>query len=183
MRKRLCNRVPLPIILLDFANEGHAWRELAVDNKWLFQDPKKIELLSSEEVREMGKDWYKHPAFLQYDFEKGIKRIDNAVDEWLLGLGYKHDRKTGRYEIVKPNDKKVALFAHQGFGVAFLSSVLDIPYSEICIKFDMCHTGLTVIEFCEYDKFAIPKILTLSNEAHLFKNGVPLNYYENFELK
>ena len=181
--KPTCDKLGKEPTLLDFANEGHAWRELAVDNKWLFQDAKKVELLSSEEVLKMGHDWYNHPAFLQYDFEKGIKRIDNAVDEWLLGLGYKHDRKNGRYEIVKPSDKKVAFFAHQGFGVAFLSSVLDIPYSEFCIKFDICHTGLTVIEFCEYDKFAIPKILTFSNEAHLYKNGVPLNYYESFSLK
>lgn len=181
--KPTCEKLGIEPVLLDFANEGHAWADLSVGKYWLFQDKEKINFLASEEIRSLGDKWYNHPKLLEYNFEKGIKRIDNAVDEWLLGLGYKHDRKTGRYEIVNQNSKKVALFAHAGFGLAFLSSVLDIPYSEFCIKFDICHTGLTVIEFCEYDKFAIPKILTLSNEAHLFKNGVPLNYYENFSLK
>lgn len=181
--KPTCDALGIEPVLLDFANEGHAWAELSVGKYWLFQDKKYVELLSSQEVREMGHEWYKHPAFSQYNMEKGIKRINNAVDEWLLQLGFKHDRKTGRYEIVKPNNNKIALFAHAGFGLAFFSSVLDIPYSEMCIKFDICHSGITAIEFCEYDGFAIPKIITLSNEAHLFKNGVALNYYENFSLK
>ena len=181
--KPTCERLGTEPILLDFANEGHAWADLSVGKYWLFQDKEKIDFLASEEIRSLGDKWYNHPKLLEYNFEKGIKRIDNAVDEWLLGLGYKHDRKNGRYEIVKPSDKKVALFAHQGFGLAFLSSVLDIPYPEFSIRFDTCHTGLTVIDFPNYGGFSIPKILTLSNEAHLYKNGVPLNYYENFSLK
>ena len=61
--KPTCDKLGKEPTLLDFANEGHAWRELAVDNKWLFQDAKKVELLSSEEVLKMGHDWYNHPAF------------------------------------------------------------------------------------------------------------------------
>lgn len=181
--KPTCEKLGLEPILLDFANEHYAWMDLSVGKYWLFQDKAWIEKLAKKEVRKMGYEWYNYPDFLPYNFEKGIKRIDNAVDEWLLGLGYRHDRKNGRYEAVKPNDKKVALFAHQGFGLAFLSSVLDIPYPEFMTRFDLCHTGITVIEFKEYDGFAIPKIITLSNEAHLYKNGVPLNYYESFSLK
>jgi probable phosphoglycerate mutase len=132
--------------------------------------------LASEEIRSLGQDWYNHPKLLEYNFEKGIKRIDNAVDEWLLGLGYKHDRKNGRYEAVNPSDKKVALFAHQGFGLAFLSALLDIPYPMISTHFDMCHTGITAIEFRNGVQYSIPRVLTLSSEAHIFKEGLPLKY-------
>ena len=139
--------------------------------------------MASEEIRSLGDKWYNHPKLSEYNFEKGIKRIDNETDKWLLELGFKHDRENGRYEIVKKNDKKIVFFAHQGFGLAFLSSVLDIPYPEFSIRFDTCHTGLTVIDFPDYGGFSIPKIITLSNDAHLYKNGVPLNYYESFSLK
>ena len=181
--KPTCEKLKKEPILLDFANEGYAWADLALGKYWLFQDKNIINLLATEEIRQMGHSWYNHPVLLPHNFEKGIKRIDNDIDQWLLKLGYKHDRKTGRYEIVKPNNNKIALFAHQGFGLAFLSSLLDIPYPEFITRFDICHTGITAIEFCDYGGFAIPKILTLSNEAHLYQSKVPLNYYENFSLK
>ncbi len=181
--KPTCERLGINPIALDFANEGHAWNDLSIGGFWLFQDKASIELFASEEIRKMGQNWYNHPVFLPHNFEKGIKRIENAVDEWLLELGYKHDRKNGRYEIVKPNNKNIALFAHQGFGLAFLSSLLDIPYPEFVVRFDICHTGLTAIKFCDYGSFVIPKVLSFSNEAHLYKNKVPLNYYEGFSLK
>lgn len=181
--KPTCEKLGINPVLLDFANEGHAWTDLSLGKHWLFQDNDSIKLFATEEIRQMGHNWYNHPVFLSHNFEKGMKRINNAVDGWFLGLGYKHDRKTGRYEIVEPNNKKIALFAHQGFGLAFLSSVLDIPYPEFVTRFDICHTGLTAIEFCDYGGFAIPKIISLSNEAHLYKDNVQLNYYDNFSLK
>lgn len=48
-------------------------------------------------------------------------------------------------------------FAHQGFGMAFLSEILDIPYPMFANHFDICHTGMTVIEFKEEDGFAYQK--------------------------
>ena len=71
------------------------------------------------------------------------------------------------------------LFAHQGFGLAFLSEVLDIPYPLFTNHFDMCHTGMTVIEFREENGVAIPKVLTLSSDAHLYREGLPTKYNNN----
>jgi hypothetical protein len=70
----------------------------------------------------------------------------------------------------------VALFAHQGFGLAFLSCLLDIPYPQFSTHFDMCHTGVTVIEFKERDGYAYPLVLTLSSDSHIYKDGLPTNY-------
>ena len=91
-------------------------------------------------------------------------------------LGYEHERYTGRYKIVTPNKERVALFAHQGFGIAFLSCLLDIPYPQFCTRFDICHTGMTTIDFCEYGDFAVPKVLVHSSDAHLYKEGLPTKY-------
>lgn len=167
---------------LDFAHEGHAWGELTiVDEKngeryWMFEHPEFISLLSSKSVRDLGDKWYDHPELKKYNFEKGINRIYDEVDAFFAELGYEHIRYTGKYKVVEPNDQRVAMFAHQGFGLAFLSCVLDIPYPAFCTHFDMCHTGMTVIEFKEMDGYVVPKILTLSSDSHLLREGLPTCY-------
>ena len=72
--------------------------------------------------------------FTQY--KKGIERIHNESFEFLKALGYEHIRNSGKYKIIKPNNERIALFAHQGFGLAFLSTILDIPYPLFVNHFD-----------------------------------------------
>ncbi|MBQ2675859.1 MAG: histidine phosphatase family protein [Clostridia bacterium] len=168
--------------LLDFTNEGHAWEELTIENyycqgrRWLFENDKIIQLFHDESIRNLGERWFDHPELKQYNYEKGITRIRDNADEFFKSLGYEHVKGTGKYKVVEPNDKRVALFAHQGFGLAFLSCILDIPYPMFCTHFDMCHTGMTVIEFAEKDGYSVPKILTLSSDSHLYREGLPTNY-------
>ncbi len=172
------------IELLDFCNEGYAWREFSIPDgnggfHWTFQDKEMCRLFASAEMRNLGSKWFEHPDVLKYNFEKGVKRVQSNLDEWLKTLGYAHDIEKGVYNAISPSDERVALFAHQGFGVLFLSSLLDIPYPQIATHFDMCHTGVTVIELAEKDGIAIPKVLTLSNDSHIFKDGLP-TCYNNF---
>lgn len=178
-----CEVLKLEAELLDFANENHAWRELTLERDgkktWLFQDPRSLEVFSSREIRELGDKWYTHPEFEAGNYERGIERVYNGADELFSSLGYEHERYSGRYRIREANEKRVALFAHQGFGLAFLSAVLDIPYPLICSHFDMCHTGVTVIHFKNSGEYSIPKVLTLSSDAHLFSDGLPLRYSNN----
>ena len=75
----------------------------------------------------------------------------------------------------------MALFAHQGFGLAFLSSVMGIPYPTFCTHFDMTHSGMTVIEFSSKPGLTAPRILQLSNDSHIYADGLPTNY--NNELR
>ncbi len=168
--------------ILDFANEGHAWRELTVlredgeTRTWAFQHPKTRSLFADSTVRALGDNWHTHPELEQYHFEKGINRIYDEADKFFAALGYEHIRYTGKYKAVNPNRDRVAFFAHQGFGLAFLSCVLDIPYPMFCTRFDMCHTGVTVISFPVANGEVIPRILTLSSDAHIYKEGLPTNY-------
>lgn len=178
--KPTCDALGKEPVLLDFAHEGYAWRDLTIESLetkgkvWLHQDKRIISLFNSKEIRDLGDRWYDHPKL--NDYEKGISRIYNEADAFLKELGYEHIRYTGRYKITKPNDKRIALFAHHGFGLAFLSCITDIPYPMFCTHFDMCHTGVTVIDFDEIDGFSTPKILTLSSDAHLYSEGVETNY-------
>lgn len=180
--KPTCELLKLEPVLLDFANECHAWKDLTIENEngngrtWLFQNTKVIDLFNSNAIRDLGDNWYAFPEFAKYNYEKGINRIYNELDSFFKSLGYEHIRYTGKYKVKRANDERVALFAHQGFGLAFLSCLLDIPYPMFCTHFDMCHTGLTVIEFPETDEYSVPKILTLSQDSHLYREGLPTQY-------
>lgn len=175
-----CDLLKKEMTLLDFTNEIHAWNELTVEGRlgkrWIFEDPDVRSLVTEESVIKLGHRWYEHPALAKYSFQKGISRIDAETDNFFLSLGYEHIRGTGKYKAIMPNDDRVALFAHAGFGLAFLSSLLDIPYPMFFTRFDLSHSGMTVIEFKEEDGYAIPRVLTLSSDSHLYREGLPTNY-------
>lgn len=170
-----------PVEILDWCNESHAWRELTVtlpDGRmtWLFHHDETARFLCSEEIRRMGREWYDHPRFAGTTFKQGLQRIQKESDAFFENLGYRHDLENRCYIPVRPNDERVALFAHQGFGLAFLSCLLDVPYPEMCTRFDFGHTGMTVIEFREQSGVVIPKVLTLGNDSHLYAEGLPTKY-------
>ena len=168
------------IKLLDFCNESHVWNEFAIDDGngygWVFSKPQFRRLMAGAEVAMLGDRWYEYPEFQKYKFKDGVQRVNRELDGFIAGLGYEHDREQKVYRAVSPNDKRVALFAHQGFGISFLSSLLDIPYPFIADHFDMCHSSMTVIEFYDEDGTVIPKALSVSNDSHIYREGLPMNY-------
>lgn len=180
--KPTCEMLKKEPVLLDFANEAYAWRDLSFKRDdgqgatWLFQNNRIVELFNSKEVRCLGDEWYRHPEFKDYDYEKGINRVYDDSDAFFADLGYEHIRHTGKYKVRESHDQRVALFAHQGFGLAFLSCLLDIPYPMFCTHFDITHTGVTVIEFKEANGYCVPKILTLSSDSHIYREGLPTRY-------
>ncbi len=163
--------------ILDWCNEHHAWIQLTVNDengrRWLFQDDDTVRLFASEEIKAMGDNWYDHPHFASTEAKLGIERVKKHAAEFFRELGYEYQGRS--FKAINPNDKRIALFAHQGFGYAFLSVLLDIPYPVISTKLDMCHTGMTVIQF-EGNDLVIPKMLQLSNDSHLYHDGLPTNY-------
>jgi len=182
--KPLCELVKKDMELLDFANEDYAWNELTIEKNgrrtWLFFDFETKMLMAENSVRALGNNWYEHPLFTKY--KQGFDRIYNETFDFFKALGYEHIRNTGMYKAIKSNNERVALFAHQGFGIAFLSVVLDIPYPIVANHFDMCHTGITAIQFEEKNGYAIPKLLTLSSDAHLYREGLPTKYNNSLYL-
>lgn len=167
-----CKVLGIEATLLDFANESYVWREFTTSNEsgktWLFQNNKVKMLLSDKSIKEMGYEWYRHPELVDYHYEKGMERVYNECDNFFYRLGYKHERYNGKYEVVFPSNKRIALFAHEGFGKAFLSCLFDLPYPYVCNNFDLCHTGVTVIEFNDNNGYSIPKLKQLSTTPHLY---------------
>lgn len=176
-----CELLKKEMTLLDFCHENHVWEELTLSDSagnksWLFTDPFSKQLFATPELLKLGKKWYEHPDLQKYNFKKGIDRVQQETDNFLHSLGYEHIPDTGAYKVLQNNHERVALFAHQGFGLAFLSCMLDIAYPQFSIHFDMGHTGMTVIEFKEEGGIAIPRVLTLASDSHIYHEGLPTNY-------
>lgn len=169
------------ITLCDWAHESLAWDELTVvradgSRTWGFLDNDTIKLFLSKEMKDMGDQWYTHPS-LPETFATGTKRIDEEVDKFFLSLGYRHDRENARFEVIKPNNERVALFAHQGFSMSFFSSMLDIPYPLFSTHFDIGHTGMCVVNFEEQDGYVYPRVLQYANDSHLYREGILTGYH------
>ncbi|MBQ2766743.1 MAG: histidine phosphatase family protein [Clostridia bacterium] len=169
----------LEIEKLDWCHEDHAFRELAHTDEngrqnWLFRQPKMRQMLASPEVHRLDKSWYTHPALTQ--FEAGIARIQRETDALMHSLGYRHDTARNGYVPESPAFDRVALFAHEGFGAAFLSCLLDIPYPQFCTHFEMGHSGMTVIEFRDGEELIIPRVLQTANDSHIFAAGISTDY-------
>lgn len=178
--KPLCELLKKDIKMLDFCNEQYVWDELTVSDggqtDWFFNKTKFKKILASNSIVNSKYRWYENEELKEYSFGKSIERVDKELDKFILELGYEHDRERHLYKCVNPNDKRIALFAHQGFCVSFLSSILDIPYPYIANHFDICNTGMTAIDFKDENGIAVPMVTTLSNDSHLFRDGLPVHY-------
>lgn len=169
------------IEVLDWCHEAHVWNDLAVRRDdgvltWCFYHPAFMEFFQTKEIKDLGTRWYDHKAFESTNFKDGFLRVQRETDALMESLGYRHSHARGGYIPVAPNQKRVALFAHHGFGMAFLSALLDIPYPMLGTHFEISHTGMTVIEFPENDRLVIPKVLQLSNDSHLYRAGIVTAY-------
>ena len=180
----ICDLLGKEITPCDWADEGIVWNEFTVphpkyEHTWAFFDPKYLEIFSSPEVRALGERWYEHPDLAGLNFKAGVERVNAAVDEFFLSLGFRHDRENARYEVVSDhlNRDRVALFAHQGFGMSFFSSMLDIPYPMFCTHFDFSHSSMSVINFERRGEYVYPQTLQLANDSHLYREGIITGYH------
>lgn len=182
-----CEYTKLELKTLDWMHETYAINEMTIpaddgSRPWCWAHPKYTHILASREVREMGNKWYEHPALREYNLGACPKRVGRELDLWLASLGLEHDREKGLYKVTADNkNKRIALFAHEGVGKVFMSELLDIPYPYYAEHFDMKHSGMTVILFDEghkysFNGYARARVLTLSNDSHLYREGLPTTH-------
>lgn len=175
------------ITQLDWCKESRAYEDFRVTREdgsyeWCFHHGESVEKFLDPEVTALQYKWYDHPYFEGTRFKEGMLRIEREADEFLLSFGYRHDRERHVYIPEAPNDKRVALFAHEGFGMAFLSAVLDIPYPVLSTRFGISHSTVSVIQLNDNfgNGYCVPKLLQLSNDSHLFAERLPTKYVNDF---
>ena len=177
----LCQIVKQQPVLLDWADENAAYEQMSMaeengGRKWVFRHKEGRAVLNQQAVRDMNRNWHTHPYFAETTLGVGIERIQKETDGFLESLGYHHDLEANCYYALRENKERIAFFAHEGVGAAILSCMLDIPYPIFSTRFDMTHTGVTVIQFKETHGIVIPKVLTFSNDAHLYREGLPTKH-------
>lgn len=180
--KPTCELLGKEMEILDWANESYAWENTALpledgNYTWSFYIPEMVERYNDSKMLTLGREWYKHPCFANTKLKGGLQWLDEKIDSLFSSFGYVHNREKGCYEITQKNEKRIALFAHQGLGLAFMSSLLDIPYPVFCTRFDIGHSGVTVIQFSNDRNVVYPKILQLSNDSHLYKEDILTGYH------
>lgn len=175
--------------VFDWAHEGVLWKTLTVQKQddsggidWAFRTPPYVEIFNSDKIRDFGLCWYDNEYFKNTKFKEALQIFNKNADEFFLTLGYRHDKERHCFIAERPNDKRVAFFAHQGVGMAFLSNVLDIPYPLFSTHFDFGHSSVSVIEFKEVDGMVFPRVLQCSNDSHLYKEGVLTGYQNEIDI-
>lgn len=103
-----------------------------------------------------------------------IEFIRRHSDRFLAGLGYK--REGGRYRILKSNRKKIGIFCHGGFGLTWLSLLLEIPLPIMWAGFWLAPTSVSTVLFDERSKkWATPRALGVCDVSHLYALKVPVS--------
>ena len=114
--------------------------------------------------------------------KNGAKALEDASDEFLLRHGFERTDEGNGYRVIEKNDKKIAVFAHQGFGLHWLSHLTRIPYHIFTTTFDISHTGVTIIYFDEKKEITYPQILAISDLSHIYKEELPMKYHDVIDI-
>lgn len=115
------------------------------------------------------------PGMAETQMGKACDYIWENGKAFLERLGYKEEN--GVYRILRPNEEKVALFCHGVFSRAWISMLLHIPLHIMWAGFDFSHTGVTILDFKNYENgITAPKCLCYSDLGHLYKDELDMVY-------
>ena len=152
---------------------------------WVFHQPT-TNLKNDNTVNLTMNNWFEAEGLQCYEeqnkfFRLGYERIKRDSDEFIARHGYK--REGAVYKITNPNDERIAVFCHQGFGVTWLSHLFNIPPHIFWSTFDLSHSGVTVIQFENYESgYTTPKCLCLSDLSHILNDDLPYEYNNTIKL-
>jgi broad specificity phosphatase PhoE len=111
------------------------------------------------------------PQLASLDLAGRFAAIGKESDSFLEGLGFK--REGVRYQTLSPSREKVAVFCHGGFGLAWLSHLLQIPLGSVWSSFWLAPTSVTTILFEEkYPSWVSPRCVGLCDVSHLYAEGL-----------
>lgn len=112
-------------------------------------------------------------AFAGLDFSDKIRAINEGSDQLLARLGYERDG--GRYRCVRPNQERVAVFCHNGFGITWLAHLLRLPLISVWTSFWLAPTSVTTVLFDQRSpEWAVPRCLAVGDTSHLHKASRPI---------
>lgn len=175
-----CELLHLTPQIEEWTSESLAWQDLSIPlgetgrRTWCFQVQNT--LYKTPEILALGDRWYEaEPFSLAPRAKEGYRRIQESSDEFTERLGYR--REGMLYRAVRPNDQRVAVFCHQGFGTTWLSHLLAVPPPLFWASFDLNHSSVTILHFKNNpDGLTAPVCINLSDVSHLYGDRLPLQF-------
>ena len=117
----------------------------------------------------------------QSGMKKATEYIERNGNKFCERLGYKEEN--GVYRILRKNEDRIAVFCHGAFSRAWMSSLFHIPLHLLWASTEMTHTGVTVIEFKNYENgITSPVCLCFSDMSHLYANNLDMKYCNGVEV-
>lgn len=182
-----CDALGLTATVEPWMSENVAWhvfhglRPDGTPNGWAFW--KKEAFLGCDERYEERDSFSSHLYADDELAREGAAALEAASREFLARQGYEWMGKGNGYRITRENNKRIAAFCHQGFGLHWLSTLLQIPYHIFTASFDISHTGISILNFADSGSgVAYPVCLCLSDLSHLYGAGLPMKYHDHFKI-
>ena len=113
------------------------------------------------------------PPLSRLNLGERFGAVARESDSFLEGLCFK--REGVRYRVLKPSREKVVVFCHGGFGLAWLSHLLQIPPGLVWASFWLAPASVTTILMDErFPSWASPRCVGLCDVSHLYAEGLPV---------
>ena len=176
-----CEALGITPEVLEWTSENLAFRDFSIPKRdcpegreWSFGAVRNVTYKYTDSVA-LGKEWYKAPPFCDCNAKEGFERIQRESDAFLSSLGY--EREGDFYRVVRPNEEKVAVFCHYGFGTTWIAHLLSIVPPLFWSTFLINHSSITVIRFPNDKEGVIaPMCITLSDCSHIYEAGIPMKF-------
>jgi broad specificity phosphatase PhoE len=121
-------------------------------------------------------NWKHDDLLIAAKAEYHLTRVQSHSDSFLRQLGY--ERVGNKYKILKSNSEQIALFCHNGFGLIWLSHLLQIPLPLMWSGFTMAPSSVTTILFDERSsEWAVPRCIGFGDTSHLYHAGLPISIH------
>ena len=176
-----CRALGITPEVLEWTSENLAFRDFSIPKhdvpegrEWSFGAVRNT-LYKNAESGALGEKWYEAYPFNQCRAKEGFERIVRESDAFLASLGYEREGEV--YRVVRPNEERVAVFCHYGFGTTWLAHLLGFVPPLFWSTFLINHSSFTVLRFPnDKEGYVSPQCLALSDCSHLFAAGLPVNY-------
>ena len=179
-----CELLHLTPQVEEWTSESLAWDDFACerdDGSWGWSFHIQSTRYKTPEILALGSQWYEAEPFCRTNAKDGYRRIQQASDVFTLRLGYR--REGIIYRASQPNDCRVAVFCHQGFGTTWLSHLLAVPPPLFWSSFDLNHSSVTVLHFQNNpDGMTAPMCIGLSDVSHLYGDRLPLQFCNTLDI-
>lgn len=113
-----------------------------------------------------------------------LQNIIRGSDDFLTRQGFIREGHT-TYRVEQDNRKRIAIFAHLGFGLTWLSHLLAIPLPLMWAGFFLHPSSVTTILMDERRSgAATPRVLSMGDISHLARAGLspmPTGIIANYE--